>query len=369
MLNGSRRLKALFVADGSGGHLIPALETAVVLARTGADVRVWYAQRPQAGGWAQALAREIAGAAVAVAPIPVLAQPRLLDRLGESRRLWSRAAQCFASFGPDIVVGFGGWVSAPVVLAARLHRIKCVIHEQNVVMGRANRWLARWVDRVAVTFPHSAWGRAVQTGLPVRSRIGTMSRMDAVARAGFEASRPTLLVIGGSQGARAVNRIVVDALSHALDEERGRWQVLHLTGAADEAMVRRSYAERGMTAQVAAFVTGMADAYAAADLVIARAGASTIAELARCGLPAILIPYPHAQGHQRANARLVATLGGAMVIEESALAPALLLEAIRRILADAGAREAMRMGMRTLAVPDAAERLTGAILEVAGGTS
>ena len=365
MANGCTPLKALFVADGSGGHLIPALETAATLASAGAEVRLWYAQRPQTLGWAHAMARQVVGDRVTVAAIPVAGGARLIDRLRHGSRLWAEAGRCLDTFAPDVVVGFGGWISAPVVMAARLRRIKCVIHEQNAVMGRANRWLAPWVHRVAVTFPQAGDRRTVKTGLPVRRAIGHAQRGDAAARFGLDAGRPTLAVIGGSQGARAVNRIVVDALGRALPEEQHRWQVLHITGPADEAMARQAYAERGIAAHVTAFLADMADAYAMADVVVSRAGASTIAELARCGLPAILIPYPHARGHQRANARLVAASGGGVVIEESRLAAALLLDTVRRLLADADCRDAMRAGIRTLGVLDAAQRLSDAIADVA----
>jgi len=266
-------------------------------------------------------------------------------------------------------VGFGGWVSAPVVLAARVRRIGCVLHEPNVVMGRANRWLARWADRIAVSFRETQDALngtpAVMTGLPVRDRIGRSSRAQGAARCGLQPDRPTLLVLGGSQGARALNRLMTEMVARCSPEERRSWQLIHLVGPADEAVVRAAYAAHGVRAWVRPFLVEMEAAYAQADVAIARAGASTIAELARCALPAILIPYPHAGAHQRSNARLVEAVGGGVVMEESAATPDRLLGAVRRILADERLRRMMGSQMQGLECPDAAERLTGTIVEVA----
>ena len=151
MRNGSS-LKVLLVAEGSGGHLIPALQVAGVLARRGARIKVWYAQRRQTASLAEALSRQAASADIDVDPIPVRSAANPMERLWACGRLWRKAERCFETFAPDVVVGFGGWVSAPVVLAARRRGIGCLLHEQNVVLGRANQWLSRWVDRVAISF-------------------------------------------------------------------------------------------------------------------------------------------------------------------------------------------------------------------------
>ena len=368
MENDSPPLKALLVAEGSGGHLIPALEVANRLAKTGARIRVWYAQRPPIERLTRALAQSAADASIDLDPIPMESSSNPLERLWRCGQLWRRAQRCFDTFSPDVVVGFGGWVSAPVVLAARKRRISCLLHEQNVVLGRANRWLARWVDRVAVSFRETQTAlngtAAVMTGLPIRGEIGRAATSADAQRFGCREGRPTLLVLGGSQGARAINRLMVDVTRHLSPEERQTWQVLHLTGAADEARVRETYAAQEMTAWVAPFLAEMDAAYAEADLVIARAGASTIAELARCGKPAILIPYPHAGGHQRANAQLVQRVGGGFMIEEPDATPERVLGTIRRLLTDASLRSTMGAHIQRLHCSDAAQRLTEAIIEV-----
>jgi UDP-N-acetylglucosamine--N-acetylmuramyl-(pentapeptide) pyrophosphoryl-undecaprenol N-acetylglucosamine transferase len=361
-------LKVLLVAEGSGGHLIPALQVAAALAKTGARATVWYARRRHTAPLADALVKDAAAAGVDVHAIPFETSRSVLGRLWHCGRLWSQTQRWLDASAPDVVVGFGGWVSAPVILAARQRRIRCVLHEQNVALGRANRLLVRWVDRVAVSFRETQTALngtpSVVTGMPVREAIGQPSRGQHAARFGFGAQRPTLLVLGGSQGSRAINRLVLKMLEHASSDERQRWQLLHVTGAADEVLVRDAYARAQVTAWVAPFVVEMEAAYAQADVVIARAGAATITELARCGTPAILIPYPYAGGHQVANARLVEHYGGGLLIEERGATAGRLLSVVRRLLADERLRIMMGSQMRGVAIPDAADRLTRAIVEL-----
>jgi len=361
-------VKALLVAEGSGGHLVPALEVAHALAQRGVHVKMWYAQRPQMAQLVLALAQENGMRGIEVDPIPMDVASNVLTRLWRCARLWSRAQRCLDAFAPDVVVGFGGLVCAPVVLAARLRRrrIAVLLHEQNVVMGRTNRFLARWVDRVALSFPETHATRAVLTGLPIRPAIGRVVREDAAHRFGLAPHRPTVFVLGGSQGARAINRLMTHLVPSLSSEERAQWQFLHLTGVSDEEMVRRAYATTGITAWVAPFLAEVSAAYAHADLVIARAGASTIAELARCGLPSLLIPYPFAGGHQRANATLVEACGGGIVVEESQATPERMLREIRGLMIDPARRRAMGAQVRTLSASEATTRLSEAIVELAG---
>ena len=385
-------LKVLLVAEGSGGHLIPALQVAHALARSGAHAKLWYAQRSQMASLASALAQDSttgngSNGSVEISAIPIERARNLLDRLRQCTQLWSKSRRCFDTFAPDVVVGFGGWVSAPVVLAACLparhnltkktsgrradfwsKRIPTLIHEQNVVMGRTNRWLSRWVDRVAVSFRETQSTirgiPSVMTGMPVREAIGQSSRTVQAQRFGLNAARPTLLVLGGSQGARVINRVMMDVVGRFTLEERQQWQVLHITGMADEWRVKNAYAKQGMQSWVASYLVEMDAAYAQADLVLARAGASTIAELARSGKPAIMIPYPHAGGHQLANARIVESVGGGVVIEERDATTDRLLRFIRLLLPDQQLCAEMGSQISQLAMPDAADRLTRAIVEL-----
>lgn len=363
-------VKALLVAEGSGGHLIPALEVAADLARRGARVKVWYAERKHTATLMSALVEDVKRQGVEADLIPVAAASNPIERLWQCGQLWRRAQCCFDTFAPDVVVGFGGWVSAPVVLAARRRRIGSLLHEQNVVLGKANRLLAPWVDRVAVSFreTQAALERhsTIMTGMPVREAIGASSRMKEAKRFGLNPDRPTVLILGGSQGARAINHLMSQAAGGVSQEERCSWQIVHVTGSADEATVRAAYAAHQIAAWVSPFLVEMEAAYALADMVIARAGASTIAELARCGKPAILIPFPHAGRHQHANAQVVEAIGGGLMIEESNATSEGILASVRRILTDERLRTMMGKQIQALHCDDAAQRLSRVILEVAG---
>lgn len=359
--------EALLVAEASGGHLIPAMELARALAARGASVRLWHPPRAQVRWLTDRLAS--AEQTVKVEPLPVPPGRGLWARAWSLAALWRHSRRAFARRRPDVVVGFGGWVSVPVLLAARQQGIPCVIHEQNVDLGRANQWLAPRVDKVAVSFAQtqhaSGMREAVCTGLPVREEIGAGRREAAAAHFGLEVPRLTVLVLGGSQGSERLNTLWTQAAARLGSEERCRWQVVHVTGAADEARVLAVYAEHGVAAWAAASLQEMAHAYALADVAVARAGASTAAELSRCGVPSVLIPYPLARGHQRANARLLAAAGGAVVIEDAEADAGRVLGAVRELLADAPRRGRMSRRLRALDVPDATQRLAEVICDVA----
>ncbi len=363
-------LKVLCVAEGSGGHLVPALEVASRLAASGAFVKLWYAQRSQTQALVEALTRGHHTAAVDARAMPGHATAHPLLRLWQLGRLWRHSAREMAQWQPDVVVGFGGWSSIPVLLEARRRRVHCLLHEQNIIMGRANRWLSRLVDRIAVSWEqtqtpgHPAAVRV--TGLPVRPAIGKVWRSAAAERFGLQPDRLTLLVLGGSQGSRAITLRALDAISRLPDAERARLQVIHLTGAMEADRVRHTYTAQRITAWVAPYLSEMEYAYALADVVIGRAGASTMAELARCGLPAILIPYPYAGGHQLANARRAASSGAATLLEEAHATPERLVGAIGRLLADVALRTRMGCAMRTLDAPDATAQMCQAIQELDG---
>ena len=361
-------LKVLLVAEASGGHLIPALQVAGALAVAGAQVQVCYAERSQTATLAAALAEGMPPGSVEVRSIPGGAN-HPLDRLRRGWTIVRLLHRRLSEFKPDVVVGFGGWVSAPAILEARWRGAACVLHEQNVVMGRANQWLARWVDRVAVSFPRTQLPRgvsAVLTGMPVRAAIGAASREEAAKRFGLHPSRPTVLVLGGSQGSRAVNRLLLDVAQQLTASERASWQFIHLTGQADGAWVQQAYAAAGLkNAWVQPYFSDMAYVYALADIVVARAGASTIAELARCGKPALLIPYPYAHAHQRENVRLVEAVGGGVWLDEATLTPQRLAQLLRTLVRDDRLRGIMGQQMRTLSTPAATEQLAGAICRLA----
>lgn len=366
-------VRALLVAEGSGGHVIPALEVARQLRESGAAVDVLYAQRSQVAGLLHELLRSVQAAGVRVHPMAVSASPRgvprTLWRVWQLRGIWRAARTVCRQQRPNIAVGFGGWVSVPVVWAARASRIPVVLHEQNARLGRANRWLQPWAEAIAISFDSPCdeldGTAAVLTGLPIRRVIGTVTRHEAAAALGLDANAPTVVVLGGSQGSQALNRLMIEVIRRVTETERRAWQVIHLTGPAGHRAIQTAYAQAGLRCWVAPHLDRMEWAYALADLAVARCGASTMAELARCGVPAIVIPYPHASGHQRDNAKLLESAGAAVRLEERDATPGRLLEHLRGLLSDPARRQRLRARMAGLARPDAAEQLASVIARLA----
>jgi len=272
--------------------------------------------------------------------------------------------------GTDIVVGVGGYASVPAVLAARRHHVPIVLHEQNAVPGLANRLLSRISDAVALSFPDARRSmprrvRTAVTGNPVREEILRVPvERDRLATEGREEfglieGRRTVVVFGGSQGAVHVDRAATGASRQLAD--RDDLQVLLITGPAHLDDVRRALPrehEGGLLIRVAGYVDRMDLAYACADLVVSRAGATTIAELTVCGLPSLLIPYPYAtNGHQEANARALQRVGGAGVLLDDQLSAIVLAERIEGLLDHGEQLGAMAERSRSFGRPDAAGRL------------
>jgi UDP-N-acetylglucosamine--N-acetylmuramyl-(pentapeptide) pyrophosphoryl-undecaprenol N-acetylglucosamine transferase len=276
----------------------------------------------------------------------------------------------------DAVVGMGGYVSAPAVLAARRARIPVVLHEQNAVPGLANRLLARAATAAGLTFADAAARlprslRTVVTGNPVREHIRAVPDMRAALAAeaaevfGLDPGRRTVVVFGGSQGALHLNETVAAMLSAFRD--RADLQLLVSTGP-KHVRVLGDAVEEGAWLRVRAFgfIERMDLAYAAADLAVARAGANSITELAVCGVPAILVPYPHATAnHQEANARELVREGAAEMVLDGSLEPGLLAARIRAALDDDRRLAAMRAAALAWAKPDADRRLANLVAEVA----
>jgi UDP-N-acetylglucosamine--N-acetylmuramyl-(pentapeptide) pyrophosphoryl-undecaprenol N-acetylglucosamine transferase len=276
---------------------------------------------------------------------------------------------------PRVVFATGGFVALPVAVAARLARVPLVVHEQTAVPGLANRIAARLATRVVVTFADSArlFGGAdvALTGNPLRPELRRGERQDAIARFGFDPLLPLVYVTGGAQGAHVINRAIGEILSPLLAQA----QLIHQCGDNAATGDRAWLTERraSLPADLAARYTPipwvgdeLAGIYAAASLIVSRAGAGTVNECCQLGLPALYIPLPGTRGdEQTANARLVGRAGGCAILPQPSLTPALLLERIQSLLADPGRLKEMGERARALAVPDAAERLVTILLETA----
>lgn len=309
---------ALLVAGGTGGHLFPALALREALLRRGWRVHV--ATDPRVGelisGVPAAETHRIPSATIAGgSPI---AFARSLARMGQGV-LRSRAL--LKEVGPAIVVGFGGYPTVPPVVAARLGGIPTIVHEQNAVVGRANRLLIRFGATLATGFPKPKGSarakRQVHVGNPVRQAVADAARpyMPPHRNGPFR-----VVVFGGSQGARVFSGLVPGALALMPEAQRRRMSVVQQARPEDAASTRETYRGMGVEAEVAPFFTDMGERLAAAHLVICRAGASTVAELAAIGRPAILVPYPYALDHDQAeNARVLADAGGGWIMPEKDL--------------------------------------------------
>jgi UDP-N-acetylglucosamine--N-acetylmuramyl-(pentapeptide) pyrophosphoryl-undecaprenol N-acetylglucosamine transferase len=287
------------------------------------------------------------------------------QNLGNLLRLFRgcwESAGIICGFRPDIVVSFGSIVSLPLVFWAWLFRIKVVLHEQNVFPGRANQLMARWADKIALSFRQTLLffknqqAKLVVSGCPLRRRLRRLPKKEALAYFGLAADKFTLLVMGGSQASQRINREFLRCLT--LLENKSALQVLHLGGAKEEVSLRQAYNSWGeVNFRLFPFLEAMEYAYSAADLAICRAGAVTISELAFFRLPAILIPYPYASGHQLANARLLSTQHCAVLIEEDELSAERLKEEITALVSDVARLQAMRTSLEGITPPDAAKLL------------
>jgi UDP-N-acetylglucosamine--N-acetylmuramyl-(pentapeptide) pyrophosphoryl-undecaprenol N-acetylglucosamine transferase len=274
-----------------------------------------------------------------------------------SRRILKRES-------PEAVLGMGGYVSVPVGLAAVHMKIPLILHEQNSLAGMANRLLCRWAKAVAVSFKNTrgldkARGALHCTGLPLRPDLNPQDPVECRQKLDLRPDGFTVLVFGGSQGAKALNRLVTSALPR-LAEFRDRWQFIHLTGPAEQAAVEKAYKDLGWRSFVRGYWYDMAALYSAADFVISRSGANTVMELAWMGKPALLVPFPFAtDNHQEANARYLESLGLAQVVVEKDLSPERFLQILQNLPAPEALREKVRQGLkhRPPELADAAARV------------
>ena len=283
----------------------------------------------------------------------------------------SEAASLIRSFNPDLVLGVGGYASGPVLLSASLSGRPTAILEQNAHVGMTNRILSRFVDRAYISFEQTkeVFGgtKSRLTGNPVRHEFVEHARLALADPEGFESRARTVLIIGGSQGARKLNEDVPRALAQAGITERGI-RVVHQTGQSMRDEVEATYAELGIPAEVVTFIDDMARAYSNAALVVARAGATTLAELCAIGRPSFLVPFPFAaDDHQAKNAEALEVQGASICIRESDLDVDALGNRIRSLLDDSAQRRAMSESARAHGRPDAAAAIVDDLLGWLGG--
>ncbi|MCB1750591.1 MAG: undecaprenyldiphospho-muramoylpentapeptide beta-N-acetylglucosaminyltransferase [Gammaproteobacteria bacterium] len=354
--------RVMVMAGGTGGHVFPALAVADELRARGMDV--FWLGNPN--GFE---ARIVPGHGFSMESVSIqgLRGNGLRRWLAAPFRLSIALIQVLLVLlrkRPQIALGMGGFVSGPGGFMARLMGIPLVIHEQNAVPGMTNRWLARWASRVAEAFPGSfdVTRRASLTGNPVRSDIAALEPPEN--RMSGRSGPYRLLILGGSQGARVLNETLPGAL--ALLEPENQPFVHHQAGRNKAETTARAYREAGLKAEVVPFIEDMAAAYAWADLLVCRAGALTIAEVAAAGVAAILVPYPHAvDDHQTKNARYLTDAGAALLLPQSEMSAGSLARLLDTLMGNRKKTLEMAIAARRLALPEATLRLADICEEVA----
>jgi UDP-N-acetylglucosamine--N-acetylmuramyl-(pentapeptide) pyrophosphoryl-undecaprenol N-acetylglucosamine transferase len=354
-------MRAILAGGGTGGHVIPALAIAQELQR-----------RYQAEVLFIGTARGLENRLVPAAGFPLqLVKVGALNRVSLATRIRTAfdlpraiftAAGMLNEFHPDIVIGVGGYASGPAMLAAILKHTPTLAFEPNLVPGFANRMVARFVSAAAVHFEQTAehFRNAVVTGVPVRPAFFQ------IPRKAYSPGSPTLLVFGGSQGASAINQAVIRSLPELARRLPGL-HVIHQTGEREYNEVQAAYAGIAISAEVHRFIDDMPSFFARADLVLCRSGASTVAEIAATGKPAIFVPFPRAaDDHQRRNAEAMAQANAAVVLEETRLDEVWLVDTIEALIQDPARLGKMSEAARAMAHPDAAREIAELVAKVAG---
>jgi UDP-N-acetylglucosamine--N-acetylmuramyl-(pentapeptide) pyrophosphoryl-undecaprenol N-acetylglucosamine transferase len=353
-------MRIVIAGGGTGGHVIPALAIAQQLKKQFAAEVLFI-------GTARGIETRLvpqAGFPLELIKVGALKNVSLLTRAKTMfdlpRALWV-SGRMLSDFNPDVVIGVGGYASGPAMFGAIRRRIPTLAFEPNVVPGFANRLIARWVSAAAVHFEETCeyFPRCRVTGVPVRAAFFEIPPNPLLSR------RPTLLVFGGSQGARAINQAMIESLG-GLKERNPGIHIVHQTGQRDYDNVLAAYQKSGISGEVHKFIDDMPGTFGAADLLVCRSGASTVAEITAAGKPAIFVPFPHAaDDHQNVNARALERAGAAVVVEESNLGAAYLVDTIAALLADSNRLQGMSAAAKSLAHPKALEEIAEMVEKLA----
>jgi UDP-N-acetylglucosamine--N-acetylmuramyl-(pentapeptide) pyrophosphoryl-undecaprenol N-acetylglucosamine transferase len=356
-------VKVVIAGGGTGGHLFPGIALAQEITTRHPRNDVLFV------GTARGLEARVVPAEgyklemIRVAGLKGMGPLRFLRALLMLPLALWQSIRLLQSYQPDVVVGVGGYASGPVVLAAWLLRIPTAIQEQNALPGITNRILSRFAKTVFTAFDqartHFPASKVRLLGNPIRRQL-----MDNFLKSRVDTPRFELLVFGGSQGAHAINQGMIDALP-LLSDVLGQLHFVHQTGKSDVEAVRVGYEKAGASAEVLGFIDDMSKAYAVADLVVCRAGATTLAELTVCKKPSILIPFPYAaDNHQEINARSLVDAGAAVMIAEVDLTPEILAKEIRALQGDRPRLAKMERAAGQLGRPEAAKEIADVCVEL-----
>jgi UDP-N-acetylglucosamine--N-acetylmuramyl-(pentapeptide) pyrophosphoryl-undecaprenol N-acetylglucosamine transferase len=349
---------------GTGGHLFPGLAVAEQLKQHGCDVALLISPKDVD----QQAVKTAHGMEIFTLPAVALQNGNYFSFAGSFVKSLFAAREVFNKRRPDAVLAMGGFTSAPPVFVAKDTGIKTFLHESNTIPGRANRILSRFVEGAFVGFPEAAAGlktrKVTTTGTPVRPQFQPRDAAACRTALGLEPNLPTILVVGGSQGARGLNEMILSALP--LLAERN-WQWLHLTGANTFEKVKAAYAARGIKAVVKPFLAEMELALGAATVAVSRAGASSLAEIAAMRLPALLVPFPAAaDNHQFFNASAFEKTGAARLLEQKKSTPEKVAAILVELVENETARSKMQSALAQWHAPKAADQIAENILQTVG---
>ncbi|SDP66529.1 undecaprenyldiphospho-muramoylpentapeptide beta-N-acetylglucosaminyltransferase [Desulforhopalus singaporensis] len=364
MTRRDQQMRLLLTGGGTGGHLFPAVATAQAFRNRFPDCKVLFVGTNRKIDTNSLARYGFDSETVTCYGLKGKNIFQLIRAVATLPFAYMQALKIIRNFRPDVILGVGGYVTGPVVAAGKQMGIATVIHEQNSVPGLANRKLGKIADRVCLSLPGSGQlfdaEKIVYTGNPVRENI---LRLGGVAQE-KKGDKTCILVLGGSQGAHAINELVPRALALVPEKSRQHLKIIHQTGSRDAQMVEKAYRTLKIDVEVAPFFNDMEKVYRDADFLISRAGATTLSELAVLGKPAVLIPYPFAaDNHQQKNADYYVQGGGAVLLPEAGLTPEKLAQAVQELLDNPKKREKMAASMKKLAFPDAPERIVACCLE------
>jgi UDP-N-acetylglucosamine--N-acetylmuramyl-(pentapeptide) pyrophosphoryl-undecaprenol N-acetylglucosamine transferase len=354
---------AAIACGGTGGHLFPGLAVAEQLQKRGCAVALLISPKDVD----QEAVKSARSMEIITLPAVALQNRNYLSFARSFRQSWCASRKLFKSHPPHAVLAMGGFTSAPPILAAGKFGAKTFLHESNTIPGRANRLLARFVNEAFVGFPAAAARlrarKVTTTGTPVRPQFKPGDPAPCRAAFRLESNRPTILVMGGSQGASGINDMILSALP-LLGNRTSAWQWLHLTGPGDVEKVEQAYAARGFKAVVKPFLAEMDMVLGAATIAVSRAGASSLAEIAAVRLPSLLVPYPTAaDNHQFYNARAFEATGAARLLEQKNATPEKVAALLCELIEGASARAKIQAALAQWHAPRAAEQIAEIMLE------
>ncbi|MDD4201939.1 MAG: undecaprenyldiphospho-muramoylpentapeptide beta-N-acetylglucosaminyltransferase [Candidatus Omnitrophica bacterium] len=358
--------KVLIVAGGSGGHIFPAVSTAQTMIKKGWEV-VFVASKRRID---KKLLKDTNYKKyyLSANPMPYKFSLKMFSFM------FKFVSDVLISFfilireKPNVVVGFGGYVTGAVVFLAKVFHIKTVIHEQNIVLGRANQILSKYVDKIALSFPSKIDSALKEkiciTGNPIRPEILSDKKEDLLKVLSNEQKTVKLLVIGGSQGATSMNKIVVNDLSLIEDSIKAKLEIIHIAGDKDVEYVQNTYLQHNIIAKVYNYVENINNIYKIVDIAISRAGASAVFELAFYGIPMILIPYPNEKNSQILNAKFFADKKAAVLLEEKNMSQGQIKNIVSEWVKNRHIREEFIENARNIVELNASQKLSEVIIDI-----